>query len=116
MNIGIKLVVCTLTLVLASALLTNVHFPYFYQSLVIGVTLAVAGYLTEKAILRRETFWLTLVTDFAVTFIFVYIFAYFFPSAYTTVFGAILIAAFLSVIEFFVHLWLLSSGRSLKSS
>ncbi|WP_062106617.1 DUF2512 family protein [Bacillus niameyensis] len=116
MNIVIKLVVCTLTVVLASALLTNVHFPYFYQSLVTGVTLAVAGYLTEKALLRRETFWLTTATDFVVTAIFVYIFAYFFSGAYITVVGAILIAAFLTVIEFFVHLWLLSTGRTVKSS
>lgn len=111
MNLILKLVTCTVAVVLASNLLTNVHFPSFFQMLATGATLAVSGYLLEWAVLRRSTFWLSLVLDFLLSATIVYLLAYFFPEAYITLGGALLIAAFLTVVEAFVHTWLLVTGR-----
>ncbi|MCJ7842178.1 YndM family protein [Lederbergia sp. NSJ-179] len=114
LNVVIKVIVVPLILILASRLLPNVHFPYLYQPLVTGVILAIVGYLLELVLLKRGTFWISLAVDFIVSWIFLYTFVYFFQGAYITAWGTILTAALLTAVEFFMHLWLIGSGRARK--
>ncbi|MBS4224365.1 DUF2512 family protein [Lederbergia citrea] len=109
-----KIIVTPIVLIIAANFLTNVNYPHVYQPIVIGITLSLAGYLMEVAILKKGTFWISTATDFVISAFFIYILSYFFPGAYVTVGGAILTAALLTVIEFFVHLWLIKSGRARK--
>ncbi|MBO0995543.1 hypothetical protein [Bacillus sp. SD088] len=114
LNVLLKIIVIPIILILASKVLPGIYFPYLYQPIVTGVTMAVVGALLEFALLKRGTFWLSLAADFVVSAIMLYTFAYFFQGAFTTLFGVILTSALITAVEFFVHLWLIGSGRARK--
>lgn len=113
-NLIMKLIMLPIVVVIASNLLTTVNFPYVRQPIILGVTLAVTGHLLEWAILSERTFWLTLIVDFVTATITVYILGYFFTGAQVTFMGAILTAALISVLEYFVHMWLIRTRRARK--
>lgn len=114
LNFIMKLIICPIVLLIADRFLTIVDFAFVYQAIVIGVTLAVAGHLLELAILQKNTFWVSNLMDFVSSAVIIYFLAYFFAGTYVTVMGAVLTAAMLTVVEFFVHLWLIRSGRARK--
>ncbi|MBS4202287.1 DUF2512 family protein [Bacillus sp. FJAT-49732] len=114
LNFILKLIVCPIIVIIAANFLTSVYFPNVYQPIILGFTLAVIGYLMEIAILNKGTFWISNTVDFVISAIAIYFVSYFFVGAEVTVFGALLTAAFLTVVEFFVHLWLIRSGRARK--
>lgn len=114
LNVIMKLIIMPIIVVVASNLLTGVHFPYTYQAVVTGVTLAIVGWLMEVALLRKGTFWLSTISDFVVSAITLSTLAYFFQGAYTTVWGSVLTAALITVVEVFTHLWLLRTDRARK--
>jgi hypothetical protein len=111
-----KIIITPIVLLIAASLLTNVHYVYTYQPIVIGVTLAVAGHLLEWALLSRNTFWLNTIADFVLSTLMIFILSYFFAGAEVTFMGAVVTALFLTVIEFFVHMWLIRSGRAVKEA
>ncbi|MCR2822611.1 YndM family protein [Lederbergia panacisoli] len=114
LNLIMKLIVCPIIVIIAANFLTNVNFPYVYQPIVIGITLAVVGHLMEIAILQKGTFWISNAVDFVTSALIIYFLSYFFAGADVTMGGAIITAALLTVVEFFVHLWLIRSGRARK--
>lgn len=114
LNLIMKIIICPIVLLIAAAMLTNVNYLYTHQPIVIGVTLAVAGHLLEWALLSRATFWISIIADFVSSTLIIYVLSYFFVDAAVTFFGAMVVALFLTVIEFFVHMWLIRSGRAVK--
>lgn len=114
MNLIMKLIICPIVVATAGSLLTNVNFSHVYQPITIGVTLAVAGHLLEWALLSRNTFWLSTIMDFVSSTLIIYILGYFFFTAQVTFLGAAVTALFLTIIEYFVHMWLIRSGRARK--
>ncbi len=113
-NLIMKIIMLPIVVIIASNLLTTVDFPYLRQPIITGVTLAIAGHLLEWAILSERTFWLSLIVDFVTATIIVYILGYFFTGAQVTFMGAVVTAALISVLEYFVHLWLLKTRRARK--
>ena len=114
LNLIMKLIVCPIILIISANLLTNVNFPNVYQPIIIGLTLAVVGFLMEIAILQKGTFWISNTVDFVISALIIYFLSYFFAGADVTMGGALITAALLTVVEFFVHLWLIKSGRARK--
>ncbi|MBS4197228.1 DUF2512 family protein [Lederbergia citri] len=114
LNLIMKLIVCPIVVIIAANFLTNVHFERVYQPIILGFTLAVVGHLMELAILNKGTFWISNTVDFIVSAAAIYFISYFFVGAYVTFGGALITAALLTVVEFFVHLWLIRSGRARK--
>lgn len=107
-----KFVMIPVVVLVTSYFLANVHFNYIHQPIIIGVILAIIGYLIEVTILKQGTFWISNTLDFIISTIIIYVIAQFFTGTIVTFGGAILLAAFLTGIEFFVHLWLIKSGRT----
>lgn len=116
LNLIQKIIITPIVLLIAANMLTNVNYLYAYQPVVIGVTLAVAGHLLEWALLSRNTFWLSTIADFVSSTLIIFILSYFFAGAEVTFLGATVVALFLTVIEFFVHMWLIRSGRAVKEA
>ncbi|RWR13607.1 DUF2512 family protein [Siminovitchia fortis] len=114
LNLIMKLIICPIVVAIAGSMLTNVNFSHVYQPIVIGATLAVAGHLLEWALLSRNTFWFSTITDFVFSTLIIYILGYFFFTAQVTFFGAVVTALLLTLVEFFVHMWLIRSGRARK--
>lgn len=110
----VKLVVCPIAVILASLLLPNVGFAFWYQPIIIGVVIAAVGYFMEVLMLKESTNWLTTLLDFVVASAIVYFGAALYAGSFATFWGAILTGALIGVTEIFQHSWLLHSGRAQK--
>ncbi|HEY4554703.1 MAG TPA: DUF2512 family protein [Bacillaceae bacterium] len=114
LNFIMKVILIPIILIIASSFLPNLYYPHLFQPIIIGVTLAVAGHLLEWAVLREGTFWIATIGDFITSAVIIYFLSYFFFDADVTATSAVLTAALLTVIEFFVHSWLIRTGRARK--
>ncbi|MDC3413437.1 YndM family protein [Aquibacillus sp. 3ASR75-11] len=110
----VKLVTCPVIVVLSSWLFTNVNFAYWYQPIILGVILAVVGYVMEVFLLKEGTIWVSTMLDFAVSVLLVYYVAIAFQNTVVTFWGAVLTAVLLSISEIFQHSWLVKSNRTRK--
>lgn len=114
LNLILKLIICPIIVSIAGSMLTSVNFSHPYQPILIGFTLAIAGHLLEWALLSKNTFWFSTIIDFVASTFIIFILGYFFFNAQVTLFGAVITAALLTLVEFFVHMWLIRSGRARK--
>ncbi|WP_199622686.1 DUF2512 family protein [Paenibacillus alkalitolerans] len=110
----VKLIVCPLTVILASYLFPNVNYTALYQPIIVGLVLAVAAHMMEVFLLKEGTFWLSTAMDFIAATLIVY-FVSLFQAANVTFFGAILTAILLTLTEIVQHRWLIRSGRTQKA-
>lgn len=109
----IKLVVCPSVVYLADLLFTQVNFTEPYQPLIVGLVLAIATHAMELALLRPGTVWLSTLVDFAAAAAIVFLGGYLLD-ARITVTGALLTAGMLAVTEYFQHIALNTSGKTVK--
>lgn len=110
----VKLLVCPIGIMIASWIFPNVNFSSWYQPILIGLALAVVGYVMELLFFREDTKWLMLFLDFILTTAGVYFGAMLFIGADVTFWGAVLTGILIAVTEIFQHNWLLASGRVRK--
>lgn len=115
-GIMMKIIICPLVVGLSAFIFPNVSYSQFYQPIIVGVILAVAGHLMELILLREETIIINDVVDFIASVIIVYFVSNLFLGAAVTFFGAILTAIFLTITEIPTHRWLVRSGRAEKTS
>ncbi|WP_163969814.1 phage holin family protein [Oceanobacillus halotolerans] len=107
----VKLLICPIGLIIASWLLPNVNFTFWYQPILLGIVLAIIGYFMEVLMLREETKGLSLFLDFAASVAIIYVGAWLMLGVSISFWGAILTAAILAITEIVQHNWLLRSGR-----
>jgi hypothetical protein len=107
-----KLIACPIIL-----LASNYFFGLGYtltQIIVVGIILAVIAHLMEVLLLKRGTFWVSTVSDFIAAFLVVYLSQYFLANVTITFLGALLTAIIVTVVEYFVHQYLINSGKTKK--
>ncbi|WP_042223632.1 DUF2512 family protein [Oceanobacillus manasiensis] len=107
----LKLIITPLGIIIASWLLPNVQFAYWYQPILIGALLAVIGYTAELMLLSKKTKGSVLALDFVISAVGIYIGAWVFANTGVTPLGAILTAVLLVITEIFQHNWLIQSGK-----
>jgi uncharacterized membrane protein YvlD (DUF360 family) len=110
----LKIIVCPLGVILAAYALPNVEYGAYYQPILVGVALAVVGVIMEYVLLHRGTLWVSTLMDFAVTAIVVYYASNSMDGAAVTFMGAVWTSVLLTIVEYFLHLWLIRSGRTRK--
>jgi uncharacterized membrane protein len=110
-----KLVICPLTVFIASYILPNVNYQTLYQPIIVGLVLAGTGVLMEYFFLKEGNLWLSTGMDFVASVLIVYFVSLFFVGSLVTLFGAILTGFLLAVIEHFTHRWLIQTGKTQKS-
>jgi len=111
----IKLIASPLVLLIASFLFQDVYYPAFYQPMLTGLILAIAGHLLELYLLKETTFWFMLIMDFFTAAFLIYISSFFFPHAQISWAGAFLSAFLFALTEYFQHLWLIRTNRTSKA-
>lgn len=114
-GLWIKLVCCTGFVFLTDAITDQVDFSGWFQAVTMGVILAIAGHLMEVLLLRPGRLWMMTILDFFTTAALVYIGQWFLPGAFITIIGALLIASFLTIIEYYLHRWLIYNGKTEKA-
>jgi uncharacterized membrane protein YvlD (DUF360 family) len=110
----LKIIVCPLGVILAAYALSGVQYAAYYQPILVGIALAVVGVIMEYVLLHRGTLWVSTLLDFIVTAIVVYYASNSMAGAYVTFMGAVWTSVLLTVVEYFLHLWLIRSGRTRK--
>jgi uncharacterized membrane protein YeaQ/YmgE (transglycosylase-associated protein family) len=111
----VKLFVCPITVIIASVIFPNVYYANVIQPIIVGLVLAFSAHMMEVLILKKETFWLSTVSDFVAASFIVYIVSLFFATASVTIGGALLTAILLTITEIAQHRWLINSRRTQKS-
>jgi hypothetical protein len=111
----IKLLVCPAVVILADALFPEVFYPSLYQSISVGMLLALAGHFLEVSLLKRGTLWMITLIDMAGACAIVFVSAYLLSGTRVTFLGAVFTAILLTVTEYLQHVWLISSGRTEKA-
>jgi hypothetical protein len=111
----IKLLVCPAVVVLADALFPEVFYPSLFQSISVGLLLALAGHFMEVWLLKRGTLWMSTLIDLAGAWAIVFTSAFLLTGARVTFLGAVFTAILLTVTEYLQHVWLISSGRTEKA-
>lgn len=110
-----KIIVCPILLLISDYLLTSVYFTYVYQAIIVGIALAIVGHLMELLLLQRKTVWVNTVLDFLAAFTIIFLSQYVTRGIIITVSGALIVAIAVALIEHFLHLYLVSSGKTKKS-
>lgn len=110
-----KIITCPLVLLISDYLFNDVYYPYTYQPIIIGIALAVVGYLVELAMLKPGTVIISSIADFLVTFAIVYLSQFILSGAIITLIGAILISTIMAIVEYLDHAYLVKTNKVKKS-
>lgn len=114
-GLWIKLVSCTAFVFLTDAITDHVDFTGWFQAVVMGVILAIIGHLMEVLLLRPGRLWTMTILDFFATAALAYIGQWFLPGTFITVIGALLLSSFLTIVEYYLHRWLIYHGKTEKA-
>lgn len=115
-NLILKIIVLPIVVALCSGLFDSFDLVAWYQPIGIGVALAIIGHLMEKMMLRRNTTVMTDIADFITAAIVVYVLTLFYDGARINLWGAILTALVITLVEIPIHRWLVRSGRTESST
>jgi uncharacterized membrane protein YvlD (DUF360 family) len=110
-----KIILIPIALIVSDLLSTHINYTSYYQPIVTGIILAVIAHGMELLILRRGTAWVSTFSDFVLAFVVVYLSQFLFAGAYVTFWGALLAAVIIAVAEHFLHRYLISSHKTIKS-
>ncbi|CAM5781711.1 DUF2512 family protein [Brevibacillus borstelensis] len=111
----VKLITAPLVVVLADALFPEVDYATLYQSIGVGLVLAVAGHMLELLLLRRGTLWMSTAADMILAFLVVWLSSGLLVGARITLIGAGFTAILFGAVEYIHHVSLIKSGRAEKT-
>jgi len=114
-GILMKLIICPLALIFSDYLFTDVYYSYIYQSIFVGVLVAIAGNLMELFLLKPGTVLISTAADFLLAFVIVYFSQFLLSGSRITLIGAALISTLIALTEYFQHIYLTRSGKTKKS-
>jgi hypothetical protein len=115
-GLWMKLIICPLLILFIDAISGDVYYSSWFPAVVVGLILAVAGHLLELMFLRRGTLWTSTILDFLGASAIVFLSQFLIYNTYVTVVGAMLTASFFAIAEYFMHGWLIRSGRTRKAA
>ena len=110
-----KLIICPLTLIISDYLFADVYYLYIYQAIFTGITIALVAHLMELFLLKPGTLLISTIADFLVAFVIVYFSHIILPGVKVTLIGGALVSTLLALTEYFQHLYLIRSGKTIKS-
>jgi len=113
-SLVIKIFSVPLGVIIASWLFPNVEFTRLYQPIIVGLVAAGLGLIMEYWVLRKGTLWLSTFSDLIAGWVIVYGVSLLFTTAYVSVWGAFWTAVLLTVIEYFLHRFLIVKGLTKK--
>lgn len=110
----LKVIACPLILIFAMYLLDGVDYGAIWQPIVLGVVLALVGVAMEYMILKEGSLWISTIADFVVSVIIIWALSNAFNDANVTFWGAVITSIIIGVVEYFVHRYLIASGKTKK--
>lgn len=110
-----KLFIYPILMVILHALLPGLRYSFLYQAVAVGILLALLAHGLELILLKDGTFWISNILDFVIALIVVYSSQFFTTGTRITPGDALITAFVLALTEFYQHLFILRTGRAIKS-
>jgi uncharacterized membrane protein YvlD (DUF360 family) len=110
----IKVIVFPIFMIVFSYIMQGMDFTTLYQAIAAGLVLALVATGMEYMITIKSTLWLSVAADF-ILFLLIIESLNTFPSIHVTFPTAVLSSVLLSAIEYFIHLFLIKSGRTTRT-
>ncbi len=109
-----KIIIFPVILLLSSYIFTDISYPYFYQSIFVGVILAAITHLVDLALLRPGFLIINTIGEFLVAFAVIYSTQFLLPGASVNLIGTSIAATILTIVEFFINRYLLTNATLKK--
>lgn len=110
-NLLIKLIAGPMILIVAALFLDNVSYPNLFYPILTGVSLALLAYAFEFVILRKRLLWISVVADFVLAVSTIYYVSNMLGGQKITFAGSIITGLLFTIIEYFIHRFLIQSGK-----
>lgn len=110
-----KIIICPIALIISDYLFTDVYYPYIYQAISTGIIIAISGHLMELYLLKPGTLIISTIADFLTAFVIIYLGQFVFFGCRITLIGASLASTLLALTEYFQHLYLIRSNKTIKN-
>ncbi|TPG69191.1 hypothetical protein EEL32_15920 [Brevibacillus laterosporus] len=107
----IKLVVTPFLFLVLDNVYGGIYYPSWWEPVVTGVVVALFGQLMELMFLQPGTLWFTTLLDMIMCLVVVFFSKFIFVGTKMGMDGVFFIAVFFGLSEYFLHLWLIRSGR-----
>ncbi|QOS99423.1 hypothetical protein JNUCC42_01095 [Brevibacterium sp. JNUCC-42] len=107
----IKLVVTPFLFLVLDNVYGGIYYPSWWEPVVTGVMVALLGQLMELMFLQPGTLWFTTLLDMIMCLVVVFFSKFIFVGTKMGMDGVFFIAVFFGLSEYFLHLWLIRSGR-----
>lgn len=109
-NLILKLVLSPIIVIICDLLSPfQINYNAVYEAIIIGLFVGIINYALEWLMLAKGTLWVTTILDFIITLCVVFFGTMLFADAFMTSFGALTITILITILEFFLHSWLLKS-------
>ncbi|MGV3489556.1 MAG: DUF2512 family protein [Tuberibacillus sp.] len=107
-NLILKLALSPIIIIICDLFTPNlINYNAVYEAIVIGLFVGIVNFAIEWLMLARGTLWVTTIIDFIVTCAIVFFGTSFYPDAFMSTLGALIVTVIISIMEFFLHSWLL---------
>nr|WP_275583899.1 DUF2512 family protein [Scopulibacillus daqui] len=115
-NVILKIVLTPVIIIIAD-LFSNVQINYgtAYEAVIIGVIVGLINFAVELLLFRRGTFWITTIADFVITMFVIFFGSNVFRDAYIGALGAFTLSLIITVLEYFIHFYVLKGKWQTKA-
>jgi hypothetical protein len=113
-NLIIKLIAGPIIMIVADYLLDEITYPNLLSPILVGVSLGLAAYGLDFLFLKRKLLWISLGGDLIAAITIIYYFSNMFGGHLITFIGALITGILFTMVEYFLHRYILSSGRIKK--
>lgn len=107
----LKLLSIPVLLWTASLMSPGIYYPSFYQPLATGLIISGVGRLAEKLLLKPGTVWISVFADAILAVLIIYYSQYVFAGARVSWAAAATVSLIIGVVEYLVHVLLVSQMR-----
>lgn len=107
-NLILKLVLSPIIVIICDLLSpVQINYNAVYEAIIIGLCVGIVNFAIEWLMLAKGTLWVTTILDFIITLCVVFFGTMLYDDALMSTLGALTITILVTIMEYFLHSWLL---------
>ena len=114
-NLILKLVLSPVIIIICDLFSPyQINYNAVYEAIVIGLFVGIVNFALEWLMLGRGTLYVTTILDFIITMCIVFFGTMLYEDALVSTLGSLIISVIITIMEFFLHTWLLRNHWQTK--
>lgn len=109
-----KIITYPIIILISNYLSPDINYPYFYQTIFVGIILAALIHLVEWPLLKPGFLLTTTSLEFLVTFSVIYFIQFLLPGSYLSLIGVSIISTVLILVQFLYNRYILYNYSAKK--